>query len=132
MLACSGTLSRVEKVTGIGGVFIRARDAGALRAWYAEQLGVVASDWGGQQFDWIAGGSTTWAVFAADTDYFGRRDQPFMVNFRVSDLDAMLAQLRQRGVTVAEEIEEAEHGRFGWAYDCEGNRFELWQPPAGG
>jgi predicted enzyme related to lactoylglutathione lyase len=122
----------MEKVTGIGGVFIRARDADVLRAWYAEQLGVELSDWGGQQFDWTPGGSTTWSVFAADTDYFGRRDQPFMVNFRVADLDAMLAQLRRRGVTVVDDVAETEYGRFGWAYDCDGNRLELWQPPPQG
>ncbi len=125
------TLSRMQRVTGIGGAFVRARDAAALRAWYAKHLGIDISDWGGKQFDWTAGGSTTWAVFDADTEYFGRAEQMCMVNFRVADLDGMLAQLRAAGVQVADEIHEQEFGRFGWAHDCEGNRFELWQPPPG-
>jgi predicted enzyme related to lactoylglutathione lyase len=121
----------VEKVTGIGGVFLRAKDPQALLAWYAEHLGVPISEWGGQQFPWSAGGSTTWAVFRPDTDYFGPGDQAMMVNYRVGDLDAMLAQLRAAGVEVVDHVEEQEYGRFGWAVDCEGNRFELWEPPPG-
>jgi catechol 2,3-dioxygenase-like lactoylglutathione lyase family enzyme len=93
----------MERVLGIGGVFLRARDAGALRAWYADHLGVDIGDWGGQQFDWTEGGSTTWAVFDADTEYFGRPEQTYMVNFRVADLDAMLGQLRTAGVRVVDE-----------------------------
>ena len=121
----------MERVTGIGGVFLRARDAAALREWYARHLGVEVSEWGGQQFHWSPGGSTTWAVFEAGSDYFGDRGQGHMINFRVADLDAMLAQLRAAGVEVVDEIQEHEFGRFGWAVDGEGNRIELWQPPAG-
>jgi len=70
-----------------------------------------------------------WAPFSEDTDYFGRRDQTWMINFRVTDLDAMLAQLRAGGVKVDEALQELDGiGRFGWATDPEGNRFELWQP----
>lgn len=83
-------------------------------------------------FPWTPGGSTTWSIFEADTTYFGQGDQPLMINYRVDDLDAMLAQLRAAGVDVVTEVEESEFGRFGWAHDCEGNRFELWQPPQGG
>jgi predicted enzyme related to lactoylglutathione lyase len=122
---------RVNRVSGIGGVFVRARDADLLRAWYERHLGIEPSDWGGQQFDWSPGGSTTWSIFAAETPYFGRSDQVFMVNFRVEDLDGMLAQLRAAGVDVVDDVGETEYGRFGWAYDGEGNRFELWQPPPG-
>ena len=120
----------MHKVTGIGGVFLRGRDAAALRAWYAEQLGIdVDASYGGAHFGWTPGGSTTWAVFPADTDYFGRRDQASMVNYRVDDLDGMLAQLRARGADVAEETEDMEGiGRFGWVTDPAGNRVELWQP----
>ncbi|HEV2377091.1 MAG TPA: VOC family protein [Streptosporangiaceae bacterium] len=121
----------MQRVSGIGGVFLRARDPAALRSWYAEHLGVEVSDWGGQQFDWTPGGSTTWAVFDADTQYLGRAEQSYMINFRVADLDAMLGQLRAAGVEVVDEVTEHEYGRFGWAYDCEGNRLELWQPPPG-
>ena len=119
------------RVTGVGGIFVRGRSSEKLRAWYAEHLGIDVQAWGGWQFDWSAGGSTTWAVFDAESEYFGNPEQAFMINFRVDDLDAMLAQLRGSGVHVVGEIEEHDHGRFGWAYDGEGNRFELWQPPAG-
>lgn len=122
----------MERVTGIGGVFVRAGQAAGLRAWYAEHLGIDLGDWGMKPFDWTPGGSTTFAVFAHDTDYLGRPEQAFMVNFRVADLDAMLAQLRSGGVEVIDEIQESEFGRFGWAVDPEGTRFELWEPPAGG
>lgn len=69
-----------------------------------------------------------WAPFKEDTDYFGRSDQQTMVNFRVRDLDAMLQQLRRAGAAVDEQVEDHEYGRFGWASDPEGNRFELWEP----
>ena len=121
----------MERVTGIGGVFQRAGQGASLRDWYAEHLGIEMSEWGGKAFEWTPGGSTTWAVFDHDTEYFGRPEQAFMVNFRVADLDAMLAQLRSAGVEVLETLQESEHGRFGWAVDPEGNRFELWEPPPG-
>jgi len=121
----------MERVTGIGGVFLRAKDPTGLARWYTEQLGVdTVSD----EVDvtwWQEAGPTVWAPFAEDTDYFGRREQGWMVNFRVNDLDAILAQLRAAGVAVDDRIEEMEGiGRFGWATDPEGNRFELWQPDA--
>jgi predicted enzyme related to lactoylglutathione lyase len=123
----------MARVTGIGGVFQRAGgQADSLLKWYAEHLGIELSEWGAKPFEWTPGGSTNWAVFDQDTEYFGRRDQAFMVNFRVADLDAMLAQLRAAGVEVIDALEEAEYGRFGWAVDPEGNRFELWEPPPGG
>ncbi|WP_212830518.1 VOC family protein [Catellatospora sp. TT07R-123] len=121
----------MQRVTGIGGVFLRARDADALKAWYRDHLGIEVSAWGGHRFFWQAGGSTTWSVFEADSDYFGDARQPFMLNFRVDDLDAMLAQLRAAGVKVVDEVEDGEFGRFGWVYDAEDNRVELWQPPRG-
>jgi predicted enzyme related to lactoylglutathione lyase len=122
----------VERVTGIGGVFIRSRSPDALRAWYADHLGVdVDAEWGGTVFTASDGETVTWAVFAGDTDYFGSRDQQAMLNYRVRDLDAMLAQLRAAGVVVDERVEDLEYGRFGWATDLDGNRFELWQPAAG-
>ena len=117
----------MERATGIGGVFFRARDPDALRRWYAEHLGIDVQDYGGASFE---GGPTVWSIFAAETDYFGPSGQQSMVNYRVSDLDAMLAQLREAGASVEDKVEESEFGRFGWATDPEGNRFELWQPPA--
>ena len=122
----------MQRVTGIGGVFLRGGDADKLRAWYAKHLGVdIDPAYGGCTFSWTGPGSTTWAVFPADTSYFGRADQAVMINYRVSDLDAMLAQLRATGAEVSDETAEDANGRFGWAVDPEGNRFELWQPAPG-
>ncbi len=116
-----------ERVDGIGGVFFRARDPDGLRAWYAEHLGIDMEEYG-TTFTAKDGDQTVWAPFAADTEYFGSAAQQLMVNFRVRDLDAMLDQLRSAGVRVDEHVHEIEYGRFGWAVDPEGNRFELWEP----
>jgi predicted enzyme related to lactoylglutathione lyase len=116
-----------EAVQGIGGVFFRASDPDGLRAWYAQHLGIEMEDYG-TTFTAKDGDQTVWAPFPAGTDYFGRADQQLMVNFRVGDLDAMLEQLRNAGVDVDTRVAEQEYGRFGWATDPEGNRFELWQP----
>jgi predicted enzyme related to lactoylglutathione lyase len=116
-------------VTGIGGVFLRSRNPAALAAWYAEHLGLDVEDWHGAVLR-MSEGEMVWAAFPADTEYFGRLDQQAMVNYRVDDLDAMLAQLGDAGVAV-DGPQETENGRFGWGIDPEGNRFELWQPPPG-
>ena len=76
----------------------------------------------------VVSDETVWALFPSDTTYFGSSDNQLMVNYRVRDLDAMLAQLRAAGVAVDERVEEIENGRFGWATDPEGNRIELWEP----
>jgi predicted enzyme related to lactoylglutathione lyase len=120
----------VERATGIGGVFVRSARPQRLRAWYAEHLGIDIEEWGGTVFSAGGGETLVWAVFAEDTDYLGAREQQTMVNYRVLDLEAMLAQLGAAGVTVEGPMEH-ENGRFGWALDCDGNRFELWQPVAG-
>jgi predicted enzyme related to lactoylglutathione lyase len=116
----------VERVLGIGGYFLRASDPVALAAWYRECLGLDADENG----LWRQGvGPTVFATFEPETDYFGTRAQQTMLNFRVGDLDAMLAQLRAKGADVAGETQEMEGvGRFGWVTDPEGNRVELWQP----
>jgi catechol 2,3-dioxygenase-like lactoylglutathione lyase family enzyme len=119
----------MERVTGIGGVFLRSRDPGALARWYRERLGVDAYSEEADVPWWQESGPTVFAPFPHDTDYFGRREQGWMLNFRVGDLDAMLAQLRDAGVTVDDDVQVMEGiGRFGWATDPEGNRFELWEP----
>jgi predicted enzyme related to lactoylglutathione lyase len=122
----------VERVTGIGGVFIRSTRPDELRAWYAENLGLdIGADWGGAVFTSAGDETLTWAVFPGDTDYFGSRTQQAMVNYRVRDLDAMLAQLRAAGAAVDPEVQELEFGRFGWATDPDGNRLELFEPAPG-
>jgi catechol 2,3-dioxygenase-like lactoylglutathione lyase family enzyme len=125
-----------ERAMGIGGVFFRARDASALANWYRDHLGLPVEEFGGAILRWRAHDDptrehlTVWSPFRADTSYFGPGGQGHMVNYIVADLDRMLAQLRAAGVTVLEQIEESDYGRFGWAVDPDGNRFELWQPPA--
>jgi predicted enzyme related to lactoylglutathione lyase len=114
-------------VLGIGGIFFRGRDHEALQRWYAEHLGFALEDYGGTMFTAAEGDQTVWSVFRGDTDYWPR-DQQAMINYRVDDLDAMLERLRAAGGEVDEKVEEHEYGRFGWAFDPEGNRFELWQP----
>lgn len=120
----------MQRVTGIGGAFFRASRPAETARWYEEHLGVaVTPDDAGDSPWWQEEGPTVWAPFPADTDYFGRPDQAWMINFRVEDLDAMLAQLRDAGAEVDDRVEEMPGiGRFGWASDPEGNRFELWQP----
>ena len=117
----------MERATGIGGVFFRARDPEALTAWYAEHVGVPVQPDGYVVFTDIRN-ACVWSPFREDTDYWPAEKQA-MVNFTVPDLDAMLAQLRDAGADVDDRIEVLEGiGRFGWAVDPEENRFELWEP----
>lgn len=119
----------MERVTGVGGVFIRSKDPDALAGWYREALGVDTYSEAAGAVWWQEAGPTVWSGFPADTDYFGRREQGFMINLRVRDLDAMLAQLRAHGATVIDDQQDYEGiGRFGWVEDPDGNRIELWQP----
>jgi predicted enzyme related to lactoylglutathione lyase len=116
----------MERVLGIGGHFMRANDPAGLGAWYRDCLGLNADEFGVWRQD---PGVTVFATFESDTEYFGSRDQPIMLNFRVRNLDAMLAQLRAAGADVADHVQQMEGvGRFGWVTDPEGNRVELWQP----
>ena len=119
-------MAAMERVLGIGGHFLRAQDPAALSAWYRDSLGLDADEHGmWQQQD----RPTVFAAFPADTDYFGSPGQQVMLNFRVRDLDAMLAQLRAKGADVSGDVQDMEGvGRFGWVTDPEGNRLELWQP----
>src|ERR1700749_3131202 len=116
----------MERVLGIGGYFMRAADPAALGAWYRDCLGLDADEHG----LWQPGaGPTVFAAFESETDYFGSRAQQTMLNFRVGDLDAMLAQLRGKGVEVGQDVQAMEGvGRFAWIADPEGKRVELWQP----
>jgi glyoxylase I family protein len=115
-------------VTGIGGVFFRAKDPNALADWYKKHLGVFAMD--DKYEPWAqAAGPTVFMPFPADTDYFGDKSQQFMINFRVDDLDGLLKQLKNDNVKIVKDIEEqAGVGRFTHIEDPEGNRIELWEP----
>jgi predicted enzyme related to lactoylglutathione lyase len=121
-------------VTGIGGIFFKAKDPKALVQWYRRHLGLAIEDMVAL-FAWRDGkdgkthGHTVWSIFPADTKYFGEDGASFMINYRVKDLDGVLSALRKEGVEVARKVEDSEYGRFGWVADPEGNRIELWEPP---
>ncbi len=125
----------MSRVTGIGGVFIKAKNPAALRAWYKKHLGIDVQAWGGTSFRWVdsaghpTAGTTAW--FVGDGKNFAPSTTSFMVNYRVSDLHGLLAALRDEGCTVLDKTEESEHGKFGWVMDPEGNKVELWQAPQG-
>ena len=127
----------MSRVIGIGGIFIKARDPEALRAWYREHLHLDIADWGGTAFMWNRpdgpgeDGMTVWNLFEDNSDYFAPSKARFMVNYIVRDLHAVLAALREEGCDVDGKTEESEFGRFGWVMDPEGNRIELWEPPDG-
>ncbi|MFK7929844.1 MAG: VOC family protein [Myxococcota bacterium] len=126
----------MERVQGIGGIFFKAADPKALGAWYKANLGLDIESWGGSVIRWAdqadaANAYSVWSPFAEDTKYFEPSKSSFMINFRVRDLDAMLAQLRAAGCDVQDGLEDSEQGRFGWVVDPEGNKIELWQPPEG-
>lgn len=120
----------MAKVTGIGGLFFRARDPVALAAWYETHLGITPAPTDMETPVWMqAAGPTVFAPFPKDTDYFAP-DRAFMLNFRVDDLDAMLADLRAAGIDVSHEQEMEGVGRFARIHDPEGTPIELWQPSA--
>ena len=127
-----------ERVTGIGGVFFKARDPKTLAQWYREKLGIVPME--GMNFaifQWRDKdetsrlGTTVWSLFRADTTYFGPNDKSFMLNYRVRDLDRMLAQLRALGVSVDGKVEDDFNGKFASVMDPEGNKIQLWEPKPG-
>lgn len=125
----------MKRVTGIGGVFFKAKDPAALGQWYRTHLGLNVEDWGGMAFRWSddrdGKGTTIWSPFKDDTSYFAPSTAPFMINYRVEDLHALLALLRAEGCNVDDKVDESEFGKFGWVVDPEGNKIELWQPPEG-
>ena len=117
-----------QKVLGFGGVFFRAKDPAASAQWYRDALGIDLTPTDETTTPWMAtGGATVFAPFAPDTDYFGTPNQQFMVNFRVSDMAAMVAQLEAAGTRVEVQPDMPPIGKFTHAWDPEGNKFELWE-----
>jgi len=118
----------MQRVLGIGGLFFRAKDPASLAKWYKEHLGIdpVPEDYGQKSWSQEAG-TTVFAPFAQDTDYFGRAEQQWMMNFRVRDLDAMVEQLRASKIEVKVDPEAYPNGRFARLHDPEGNPIELWE-----
>ncbi len=127
----------MKRVTGIGGIFFKAKDPAALQAWYKRHLGVDVQPWGGAAFRWTdadgkpVGGTTAWTIGSLDGDQFAPSTASFMVNYRVEDLHALVKVLKEEGCSVLDNIDESEYGKFAWVMDPEGNKVELWQPPAG-
>lgn len=123
----------MEKVLGIGGLFFRSSDPERLARWYADNLGVDPVP---QDYDtppWRQNeGATVFAPFPAETDYFGDPVRQWMINFRVRDLDAMVAQLERAGIEVTPDPEAYPNGRFARLVDPDGNPVELWEPAAPG
>lgn len=121
------------QITGIGGIFFRTTDTNRTRAWYKEHLGLASESWG-TSFPWRDyehpdnPGSTTWGVFADESDYFGNSGQEFMINYRVNDLDALLESLERQGIFPVKSTETFDYGKFVWIDDVDGRRIELWEP----
>ena len=123
----------MARVTGIGGVFLRSQDPKGMAKWYSEHLGITLSDFNGTGFQWsdeipANTGMTAWSAFPQDTSYLGEGQQAVMINYRVDDLDALLATLSVSGVWIDPKRENYAYGHFAWIKDCDGNRLELWQP----
>ena len=126
----------MARITGIGGVFFKSRDdAKALAAWYRDHLGLAMEDFGGAVLRWPDDradddGLTVWHVADRDSRWFAPSDAPFMINYRVDDLDALVAQLRADGIDLVAGPESHENGKFAWIMDPDGNKVELWEPMA--
>jgi catechol 2,3-dioxygenase-like lactoylglutathione lyase family enzyme len=120
------------RILGVGGVFFKSSDRNPMREWYSKHLG-LADKGGGVMLPWREHDDpqkehvTVWTIFSASTDYFPAA-QPFMINYIVDDLDALLDRLKQEGVKIDAKRMNESYGRFAWIYDLDGNKIELWQP----
>jgi predicted enzyme related to lactoylglutathione lyase len=126
----------MARVTGVGGIFFKSKsDSAALAAWYQKNLGMKLEDWGGAILKWPDDkaddrGLTVWHVANSDTKWFSPSSSSFMVNYRVDNLDEMLAQLRAAGVEIVSGPQSDQNGNFAWIMDPDGNKVELWEPKA--
>jgi len=123
----------MKKVTGIGGVFFKCKDPGKVRDWYRTHLGLDTNEYGAN-FEWRESadpsqkGSTQWSPFAENTSYFAPSSSPFMINYRVENIESLVEELKQQGVEVLDAIESFDYGKFVHIMDLEGNKIELWEP----
>ena len=123
----------MKRVTGLGGVFFKCKDPQSMYDWYEKHLG-IQREHGNVLFKWLEAenpekeGMTVWALFPENTKYFGPGKAPFMMNYRVENLDELLKTLRAEGVQVDDKVDDYDYGKFGWITDPEGNRIELWEP----
>jgi predicted enzyme related to lactoylglutathione lyase len=127
----------MKRVTGIGGIFFQSPNPIVLREWYKQHLGIDVQDWGGTAFSWTdeegrpVAGTTVWTIGDTNTHSFAPGTASFMVNYRVADLHALVKVLKAEGCNVLDKIDESEYGKFAWVLDPDGNKVELWEPPAG-
>jgi predicted enzyme related to lactoylglutathione lyase len=123
----------MKKVTGIGGVFFKCKDPNKMKEWYKTHLGLDTNEYGAN-FEWrdaedpTKKGSTTWSPFAEKTKYLDPSTKDFMINYRVENLEALVEQLKNEGVTIVDAIETYDYGKFVHIMDVEGNKVELWEP----
>ena len=123
----------MKKVTGIGGIFFKCKDAAKLKDWYQKHLGLNTNQYGAT-FEWFEGDDNTkkaqtqWSPFNETTKYFEPSAKEFMINYRVENLEALVEELKKEGVTVVDEIESFDYGKFVHIIDLEGNKIELWEP----
>jgi len=126
----------MKKVTGIGGIFFKCKDPNKMNEWYKTHLGFDTTQYG-TSFEWrqledpTKTGTTQWSPFAETTKYFEPSTKDFMINYRVDNLVALVAQLKSEGVTIVDEIESYDYGKFVHIVDVEGNKIELWEPNEG-
>ena len=129
-------LRAMARITGIGGVFFKStNDHKALAAWYTRHLGLALEEWGGAILKWPDDpgedrGMTVWHVADKSSEWFAPSTSSFMINYRVDDLDGLLAQLRRDGIEIVKGPEADDNGKFAWIMDPDGNKVELWQPMA--
>ena len=126
-------LTTMKKVTGLGGIFFKCNDPQGMNDWYAKNLGLTTGEYG-TSFEWRQAddpskkGSTAWCAFPNETDYFNPSAKPFMINYRVEDLAALVDELKKDNVTIVDDITESDYGKFVHVLDPEGNIIELWEP----
>ncbi len=118
----------MAKVLGIGGIFVKAEDKAKLAAWYKDVLGFDVQSWGGAVFPPLDRGKSVWTAFSADSDHFAPSTQSYMINLMVDDLDGVLANAANAGVTPLGRDDQGDFGRFAWIMDPNGTKLELWEP----
>lgn len=125
----------MKKVTGIGGIFFKCKDPKKMQEWYKTHLGLDTTDYG-TTFEWkemadsAKDGSTTWSPFAESSKYFEPSVKDFMINYTVDDLEALVEELKKEGVTILDNVESSDYGKFVHILDIEGNKVQLWEPAA--
>ena len=123
----------MKKVTGIGGIFFKCKDPNKINEWYKTHFGFDTNPYGAN-FEWqqdedsTKKGSTQWSPFTETTKYFEPSTKDFMINYRVENLEALVEQLKNEGVTIVDKIEDSEYGKFVHIIDVEGNKIEFWEP----